>query len=53
MAIGLGALVEAAGTTLLVLLTLIPLRRLEDKLAVARGGRRATDSPVLRKPAGE
>jgi putative Mg2+ transporter-C (MgtC) family protein len=32
MAIGFGALIEAVGTTLLVLITLIPLRRLEDRI---------------------
>jgi len=34
MAIGLGALVEAVGTTLLVLATLIPLRSLEHRSAL-------------------
>jgi putative Mg2+ transporter-C (MgtC) family protein len=31
MAIGFGALVEAVGTTLLVLIALVPLRKLEEK----------------------
>jgi len=43
MAIGYGAYVEAAGTTLLVLLTLIPLRGFEQRVQARRGGRRATD----------
>lgn len=33
MAIGFGALIEAVGTTLLVLVTLFPLGRLEDSMA--------------------
>jgi len=37
MAIGFGALVEAVGTTLLVLVALVPLRRLED-MAELRAG---------------
>jgi putative Mg2+ transporter-C (MgtC) family protein len=32
MAIGFGALIEAVGTTLLVMVTLIPLRSLEDRI---------------------
>jgi len=32
MAIGFGAVMEAVGTTLLVLVTLIPLRRLEERM---------------------
>jgi putative Mg2+ transporter-C (MgtC) family protein len=43
MAIGFGAVTEALGTTVLVLLILIPLRRVEAKLAAVHGGRRATD----------
>lgn len=43
MAIGFGAVAEALGTTVLVLLILIPLRRVEAKLAAVHGGRRATD----------
>ena len=46
MAIGFGALVEAAGTTMLVLVALIPLRRFELRIEALRGGRRATDKPV-------
>jgi len=43
MAVGFGAWIEAAGTTLLVLMTLIPLRRFEERVQARRGGRRATD----------
>ncbi len=45
MAIGFGALVEAVGTTLLVLVTLIPLRGLEERLQAHRRDRRTTDQP--------
>lgn len=48
MAIGFGAHMEATGTTLLVLVTLIPLRRFEERMAAHRGGRRATDRPAER-----
>lgn len=41
MAIGFGAIVEAVGTTFLVLITLIPLRRVEDRVELHR--RRQTD----------
>jgi len=40
MAIGFGAHVEAVGTTLLVLVTLIPLRSLEARLGERRAGER-------------
>ncbi len=42
MAIGFGAIVEAVGTTLLVLVTLIPLRRVEGRVDMYR---RKTDVP--------
>lgn len=40
MAVGFGAQVEAVGTTLLVLVTLIPLRSLEERLGERRTGER-------------
>lgn len=43
MAIGFGALVEAVGTTLLVLVTLVPLARIEGR--IGRRDRRETDKP--------
>ena len=42
MAIGFGGIVEAVGTTLLVLMTLIPLRNVEDRVGQHR---RKTDVP--------
>jgi uncharacterized membrane protein YhiD involved in acid resistance len=42
MAVGFGAYVEATGTTLVVLMTLIPLRSVEGRLAEHREGERRT-----------
>ena len=43
MAIGFGALIEAVGTTLLALVTLIPLRSFEQKVDARRERRAASD----------
>lgn len=43
LAAGFGAVVEAAGTTLLVLITLIALRRVEERTASLRPDRRVGD----------
>jgi len=56
MAVGFGAHIEAVGTTLLVLGTLIPLRTLEGKLGERRDGerrvgeRRAPRQPPIETP---
>lgn len=45
IAVGFGAYVEAVGTTLLVLIALIPLRWFEKGVEAGKRGRRATDRP--------